>query len=235
MTDAIKVTIYGDSIMKATIPDDNFRYHYNIKPYVEKLQSSFPVEIRNRAVFGSCVAKGEKQLDIDLERADIGRAALLEFGGNDCNFHWSEIAQAPENEHQPYTSLDCFISSLEEMAEKLISRGVKPVLMTLPPIDPGKYLRFLGRDGTNCVNILKWLGDSSMIYRYHEMYSNAIAKLAFEKHYELIDVRSDFLDKHNYNELISEDGIHPSREGYDLIFDVFAKRLSRKFGGALTA
>lgn len=235
MTEQIRVTIYGDSIMKATIPDDSFRYHYNIKSYMEKLQSRFPVEIRNRAVFGSCIAKGEKQLDIDLERADIGRAALLEFGGNDCNFHWSEIAQAPENEHQPYTSLDNFISSLDEMAEKLIHRGVKPVLMTLPPIDPGKYLRFLGRDGTNCVNILKWLGDSSMIYRYHEMYSNAFARLAFEKHYELIDVRSDFLDKHNYNELISEDGIHPSRKGYDLIFSVFADRLSRKFGGELTA
>lgn len=235
MSNTTKITIYGDSIMKATIPDKSFRYHFTIKSYLEKLQSLFPIEIRNRAVFGSCIAKGEKQLDVDLDRAEIGSIALLEFGGNDCNFHWNEIADTPDNEHLPYTPLDSFVATLEKMAKKLIQRGIKPVLMTLPPIDSTKYLNYIGRDGTDCGNILKWLGDVNMIYRFHEMYSNAIAKLALENKYELVDIRSQFLNKHNYKELISDDGIHPSEKGYDLIFNTFSDLLSRTFINTMTA
>ncbi len=235
MPNAIKITIYGDSIMKATIPDERFRYHFTIKSYLEKLQSMFPVEIRNRAVFGSCISKGEKQLEADLERADIGSIALLEFGGNDCNFHWDEIADSPENEHLPFTSLESFVSTLEKMAKKLVQRGIKPVLMTLPPIDSTKYLNYIGRDGKNCGNILRWLGDVNMIYRFHEMYSNAITKLALENKYELVDIRAHFLNKHNYSELISDDGIHPSEKGYDLIFNTFTGMLSKIFMSTMTA
>ncbi len=235
MNENLKVTIYGDSIMKATVPDESFRYHFTIKPYLEKLQNMFPVEIRNRAVFGSCIAKGEKQLAVDLDRAEIGDVALLEFGGNDCNFHWNEVAQAPDSEHLPFTTLDSFISTLHKMAKQLVQRGIKPVLMTLPPIDSARYLKFIGRDGTDCRNILKWLGDVNMIYRFHEMYSNAVAKFAFKNDFELVDVRSDFLSKHNYNELISDDGIHPSKKGYDLIFESFSKVLSRRFSNPMTA
>jgi lysophospholipase L1-like esterase len=213
--------------MKATVPDESFHYHFTITPYLEKLKKMFPVlEIRNRAVFGSCVAKGEKQLEKDLKGTEIGSVALIEFGGNDCNFHWNEIAENPDAEHLPYTTLEKFLDTIEGMARSLKERGVRPVLMTLPPIDAHKYLSFIGRDGTDCGNILKWLGDTNMIYRFHEMYSNAIAKLAFEKGYQLIDMRSSFLDKHNYSELISEDGIHPSEKGYDLMFRTFAEVLS---------
>lgn len=219
------ITIYGDSLMKATLPDSSFHYRFTVKPYLERLQAMFPIEIRNRAVFGSCVAKGESQLEKDLERAEIGQLALIEFGGNDCNFRWDEIAAQPEGEHRPFTSLDQFLSTVESMAKKLLERGVRPVLMTLPPIDAHKYLRYLGRDGTNCENILHWLGDADMIYRFHEMYSNAIAKLANRMGLQLIDIRERFLDKHNYKDLISEDGIHPSRQGYELIFNTVVEAL----------
>lgn len=227
MTNGLKISIYGDSIMKGTLPDEDFHYHFTIKDYIERICSMFPVEIRNRAVFGSCISKGKSQLEKDLARADIGQIALLEFGGNDCNFHWDEIAREPEGEHKPYTPLETFISTLEGMAKRLSDRGIRPVLVSLPPIDSEKYLKYIGRSGNDCGNIMKWLGDVNMIYRFHELYSNAVEKLAFRKRYQLIDLRSGFLDKHNYRELISEDGIHPSQKGYELMFQIFSDALEK--------
>ena len=60
-----------------------------------------------------------------------------------------------------------------------------------------------------------------MIYRYQELYSAAIMKLALRRRFPVVDVRSYFLDKHNYGELISYDGIHPSEAGYALIHRAF--------------
>lgn len=229
MIEPVKITIYGDSIMKGTLPDERFRYHFTIKPYLEKLEAMFPVTIRNRAVFGSCIDKGEKQLNKDLEKADIGSIALLEFGGNDCNYNWKQVAEEPQMDHLPFTTLSNFLETMEAMTSRLTQRGVKPVLMTLPPIDAAKYLKFIGRDGTDCKNILSWLGDVTMIYRFHEMYSNAVEIFAFEHGFKLIDIRSRFLDKRNYSQLISDDGIHPSEKGYELIFSIFAEDLSQEF------
>ena len=57
------------------------------------------------------------------------------------------------------------------------------------------------------------------------MYSSAVLKVALRRGLPLVDVRSYFLDKHNYAALISEDGIHPSEEGYALIHTAFDEYL----------
>ena len=46
-------------------------------------------------------------------------------------------------------------------------------------------------------------------------------KLALRRRFPVVDVRSYFLDKHNYGDLISADGIHPSEAGYALIHRAF--------------
>ena len=226
MAEYTDVCIYGDSLMKGTVPAGGARYRFTIGEYLDRLLARFPLHVVNRAKFGAPVTKGAALLQQDLSREIKGRYTLLEYGGNDCNFDWAAVSAEPDGEHQPKTPLDVFLSTLESMVDTLLKVGSQPVLMTLPPIDAEKYLNCICED-ERCVKerILHWLGDTSMIYRYHEMYSGAIEKLAMRRNLPLVDVRTRFLDKHNYRELISEDGIHPSEKGYSILYAAFQERL----------
>lgn len=218
MSEPNTIYVYGDSIMKATSPDANLKYHFHISDYLEKF-SKLPVKIVNRAKFGAHAEKGLSIIESDINKGLKCDIALLEYGGNDCNFDWPAIAEDPDGHHDPKTLLDNFVSLMKTMAEKLMSNGVKPVMMTLPPIDSQRYFRFITRNGENGDNILKWLGDVNRIYRYQEMYSNAVEKLAYNMGVACIDVRSCILPDPHFKDLISEDGIHPSEAGYELIFN----------------
>lgn len=227
MADFADICIYGDSLMKGTVPSGSARYKFTISQYLDKIMDTFSLKVLNRAKFGAPVTKGAALLQQDLDRNITGRYTLLEYGGNDCNFDWAAVSAAPDSEHQPKTPLSVFLSTLEGMVDALLRAGSQPVLMTLPPIDAEKYLNSICSN-VNCIreNILRWLGDTSMIYRYHEMYSGSISNLATRKNLPLVDVRTLFLDKHNYRDLISEDGIHPSDKGYSIIYSAFQDRLN---------
>ena len=66
-------------------------------------------------------------------------------------------------------------------------------------------------------NILSWLGDPSMLYRFQEHYNRIVERLAAEVGCPMIDLRGAFLLSHDYKALISADGIHPTEAGHDLI------------------
>ena len=136
-----------------------------------------------------------------------------------CDFDWSEVARAPESVHHPHTPIGQFLDAVSQMAKSLKDAGVKPVLMSLPPLDAQRYLNFIGRLGNNTANILHWLGDVNRIYRYQEMYSNQISRLAAKLNLPLIDVRSRFLDRRDCGQLIARDGIHLTEAGYRLLLD----------------
>ena len=219
MGENIAINIYGDSVMKATVPDGELRYHFRFDEYAKRFES-LPVTLVSRAKFGATVEKGASMLEHDLQKGLNCRYALLEYGGNDCNFNWAEVAETPEAEHLPQTELSVFTKTLSSMADALTARGVQPVLMTLPPIDAEKYFRFIIRGGLNGENILKWLGDVQVIYRFQELYSDAVALLAARKGLPCVDVRSYLLPDHQFNTLVSEDGIHPAERAYEKIADV---------------
>ncbi len=222
----IDVVIYGDSIMKGATPEGENRYRSVLPRFLPKLAEKYGLAVTNKARFGSTIDRGYALLQKDLnEQIAPYSYALVEYGGNDCDFDWAAIAQAPEKEHQPHTSIATFTRILETMAHELMQKGVKPLLMTLPPLDAERYLSFICRGGISRANIVQWLGETQMIYRFQEMYSAAILKLALARGLPLVDVRSYFLDKHNYGDLVSQDGIHPSEEGYALIHTAFDEYL----------
>lgn len=221
------ICIYGDSLMKGTVPSDLSHYRFTIGPYLEKIADTFSLQVLNRAKFGASISKGDALLRQDLARDITAQYTLVEYGGNDCNFNWAEVSAEPDADHQPKTTLSTFLSTLDSMTDALLRAGSQPVLMTLPPIDAEKYLDCICSNA-RCVKdrILHWLGDTNMIYRYHEMYSSAISNLAARKQLPLVDVRTRFLDKHNYRELISADGIHPSEAGYAIVYSAFGDKLA---------
>ena len=212
--------IYGDSLLKATVPDEDMHYRFHL-PEVMAQYPTDRLEVVNRAKMGATVTKGLSLVEHDVQRGMDARWALVAYGGNDSDFDWEAIAAAPEQEHLPHTVLPEFIEKLRCAVQELASAGVQPVLMTLPPIDGQRYFRFISRraDGGS---ILRWLGDVGRIYRHQELYSDAVAALAMTEGLPLIDVRRQFLPMRDLPRYIAADGIHLTMTGYRCLFDTLA-------------
>ena len=213
-----KFYLYGDSLLKATVPDEEFRYHF----HASELLSGHP-EVVSRAMMGATVRKGRQLVERDAARGFDAQYALVGYGGNDSDFDWQAISDDPTGEHHPKTELPEFRRILAETVELLRQKGVQPLLMTLPPIDAEKYLRFICRGGADRSRILSWLGDCQMIYRYQELYSDTVAAVAAEQAVPLIPVRRAFLWDLNYCRMISPDGIHLNMTGYRRLIDTIGR------------
>lgn len=217
-----KIQIYGDSIMKGVQLDTaSERYFQPNENNFTAFQEEYPFDIHNNSKFGCTVEKGCRQLQKSLDKGLLCDMVLLEYGGNDCDYDWAKVAESPEKEHLPHTDIHTFQKVYREMISMLKTHGITPIIMNLPPIDSEKYLNWICHKGLSRSNIIKWLGDVHMIYRFQELYSNIAAKIAWETNTLLVDVRSAFLDKHNFKELICDDGIHPNQAGHQLIHQVF--------------
>ena len=223
-----QVEIFGDSILKGVMLDKKNEHYYLPKKSAAKLiEELLSIQIQNNSRFGCTIDRGFKQLKRAFDGGLFCDIVLLGYGGNDCDHNWAEVAQNPEKEHFPNTPLDVFERTYREMITALNERGIKPLLMTLPPIDSEKFFAWVTRGGLNKENILKWMGDIQMIYRWQELYSNTVVKIARDTNSMLVDVRSKFLSRRNFNELVCADGIHPTAEGHLLIKEAFLEFASK--------
>ena len=214
--------VYGDSLLKATVPDDAMRYHFHLS----EVMAQYPterLEVVNRAKMGSTITKGLSLVEHDVQRGMDARWALVAYGGNDSDFDWADIAADPEREHKPRTELPEFLAKLKQTVAELLAAGVQPVLMTLPPIDGARYLDYICSGGLDRQRILHWLGDVGRIYRHQELYSDTVASFAMSEGLPLIDVRRRFLPLRELPQLIAADGIHLTMQGYRQLFDTLAQ------------
>ena len=218
----MNVTVYGDSILKGVLYE-NGRYVLE-RGWESLLAERFGLRVVNRSRFGVTLPKALARIERDCETpAEGAEYALLEFGGNDCDFDWAAIAADPEGSYVSKTPPETFRSSYRRAVELVKESGREPVLLTLPPIHPVRYLNFICRDGLKKENILHWLGDVDAIYRWQQMYSEMVSKLAQGEGLRSIDLRAVFLrDTHSPEELLCVDGIHPSRLGQRLIFETLS-------------
>ncbi|MEN6594284.1 MAG: GDSL-type esterase/lipase family protein [Clostridiaceae bacterium] len=218
------VAIWGDSLAKGVIwNNDRRRLGYSRTTAAEVVGEKLGIQILNRAKFGYTAPQGLEMMERDLDGGMVCDTAVIEFGGNDCNFDWAEISAHPDQQHDPATSPEAFVASLRSMVNWLYKKGIRPVLMTLPPIDSERYFRFLVGDKLNAGNILKWLGDVHQIYRFQEMYSLLIEKVARECQIQLLDLRQRCLAKNGFlKDLVCEDGLHLTEEGQQFIGEQLA-------------
>ena len=220
----MKVTVDGDSILKGVLLEGG---KYTVShEWEEKLAERFGLQVTNRCRFGSTLPKAMARIEKDSESDGGGEYALLEFGGNDCDYDWAASADAPEGEHVCKTPPQRFLDCYRRAIRLLRGSGRNPVLSTLPPINAELYLGFLCRNGLSRENIVRWLGDVQRIYRWQENYSQMAEQLAREEGTPLIDLRRPFLqDSRSPAALLCADGIHPSRAGQELIYDAFCAAL----------
>lgn len=217
------ISVWGDSIMKGIVRDETSQgYRVLESNCVKQFAGTTGANIANHACFGMTTVKAFERIKRSIIRKpphenDI---VLIEYGGNDCDFNWQEISDNPDTIHNPKTPLSLFSRNLQAIIDLFKSLKLSPILMSLPPLEPARYLEWISR-GLSRVNILKWLGDVNKIYRQQELYNDTVVEIARNNDLRLVDVRRKFLLSDCYPSLICDDGIHPNDRGHDAIYSAF--------------
>jgi len=215
--------VFGDSIARGVILDDQGSYKPLKDCFASLAAEELGVALINKARFGCTIAKGREIIERTLDRF-LGKSkepvfdyVFLEFGGNDCDFRWDEISVRPHAQHLPATPPELFVKHYSDVIEELRARGLKPILLTLPPLVAERYFAWFTRTGLDQEAILMWLGDVEFIYRWHESYSCLVWEIGEKYDAPVIDIRKSFLEQRNYQRFLCKDGIHPNVEGHSLI------------------
>lgn len=214
------ICVLGDSIAKGVVFDSQ-RNRYAIAKdcFAAQIGKKLGAAVINQSKFGCTVTEGQHRFEKEREKLECCNTVYMNFGGNDSDFLWQEIAAVPDEEHEPKTGIAEFEQTYLSLIEEIKEAGITPVLLDLPPVDHVKYFSWISRN-LNSENILKWLGGTSeFIYRWHEQYSIAVQRIAQAANVKLIDIRSAFLRMRDYSCFLCDDGIHPNEAGHRLIAD----------------
>jgi len=219
-----KIEVFGDSLLKGIqVNPQNKRYHIDNNIDVEAMEQAHLLSIKNYSRFGCTVTKGLSLIDRRLDKNDsFCDAIVMNYGGNDCDFNWKEIAERPYDEHLPNTPLNVFVGTYHVIIDSLKKKGIQPILTTLPPLDAQRFFNWFCQ-GLDKANVMKWLKDVDAIYRWQENYSKAVEKIAADTNTFLVDVRSEFLRQEKADQFLCEDGTHVNTEGQKLITQAFLK------------
>ena len=215
-----RISVFGDSILKGVLYQDG-KYEVN-RRWQQSFSEDFGIPVENHSRFGNTIQKMMPTLRrICGEPATEPEVALLELGGNDCDYNWGAIAEAPEGMYHCKTAPEQFVASYREAVSLLRQSGREPVALTLPPILSERYLDFICSKGPSREKILEWLGDVNEISLWQRTYSTLVRLVAKEEQVRLIDLQRCFpRDPRDLERLIGPDGIHPSPIGQQLIYDV---------------
>ncbi len=216
-----KIAALGDSLTRGVVLNEKNRYSILDRSFIDIISDSLGLSITNYGKFGCTIDFGQQVVDRHADDISASEYTLLEFGGNDCDFNWSRIADSPTDEHQPKTILDSFKEKFVNLIQRVRELGSKPVIISLPPIDSEFYFSFISRfmNGKQRENVFNWLGgDINVISRWHEMYNRALFEISRLMHTPIIDITTPF-DKFQgaMRMLYCSDGIHPNAEGHKLI------------------
>ncbi|NMA66075.1 MAG: SGNH/GDSL hydrolase family protein [Clostridiaceae bacterium] len=222
-----KIEVWGDSVLKGIIYDEKRNRYKRLEQNtaIEKI-AELGLDVKNKTKFGMTAPKAKNLMLKELKKGIDTQMAIIEFGGNDCDFKWAEVAENPDGDHKPNTGLELFKNCIKDMVKACRCYGITPVLMNLPPIHSVRYFNWISK-GLNKNAILKWLVDIDVIYRHHETYNLAIMNLSKSLSCDLIDVRTPFLEKKDYYNYLCEDGIHPNEKGHILINQIISDFMTK--------
>lgn len=252
-----EVCMFGDSVARGIVLDEHGSYTPIKDSFAEEAAQRLGIGLVNKARFGCTITKGlrivrdflthslgNKHEALTGDSAQIPQTAqysqrpedsqsepqvaLLEFGGNDCNFDWPAIAAEPRKDYEPATPVGVFRQVYGEVILSLRDQGYVPVLLTLPPLDAERYFEWFTRGGLDKDAVLFWLGDVQFIYRWHEGYNDIVWDVAMNYNCPVIDIRANFLQHKNVSSLLCMDGIHPNRAGHRLIEDAILNYAAAK-------
>lgn len=222
------VQIFGDSVFKGVLLDEKtMKYCPPAGNLFGGLAEKYGAEITNHSVFGCTVTKGTRYLNDVLDNTLPCDVAVMEYGGNDSDFNWVAVSQNPRQEHASFTPPEAFEVKYRALVDRLLQKNIRVVLSNLPPIDSNLYLDWIERRfHAEKDQLLIFLRDPNRIYRYQEIYSGIVTRIARETGCELLDIRTEFLKRIDFLSLLCVDGIHPNESGQKIIIDCLDRCLA---------
>lgn len=208
--------VWGDSIAKGIVFDESRgRYAVYKDNCLNKLSREYNLQISNYSVMGQTSVNGLMRMR--PEDLKSGQIAVVEYGGNDCDLDWKEVSAHPERRQQGKVPLEQFTKNITEMIRRLRDAGMKPLLVTPPPLVSERYFQWVSK-GLNPENILAYLGEVDEIYAWQKRYADRVSEIAENMRVDVLDVRGKMLQSDNYADLMCVDGIHPNQKGHELIY-----------------
>lgn len=221
-----KIEIFGDSVMGGVICDSNWRLKFRNDSKYSYLRE-LGYDIRNNAKIGATIKKGLQIIAKRINELNTSTTAILEFGGNDCSYNWKDMFNSADTLKEPYVPISEYSTLISDAIDSIQATGASVAVCNLVPIDSERYFDWICTQGPRDT-ILEWLGDKQMIYHWHEIYNHELERIASEKGCDLINIRRNFLLRHDYKQLMSQDGIHPTEEGYKIIDQAFSEYFHSK-------
>ncbi len=211
------ISFFGDSIIRGAV---NINGRLRLREGCD-----FPAlkarcfDVNNYAAIGSTILKTAKVVRRHLPDFDESTLVVIGLGGNDCDHEWTAVAETPEGAHLPRVLLQDFSLRYGQLIREVQATGAKVALCTMVPLDAEKFFDHISQ-GLDAEAIEQWLGDKQAAYRWHENYNRAVERLAVENGCAIIDLRDGFLTRRDFSALISNDGIHPTPAGYEIIDNI---------------
>ena len=222
------LALWGDSIGRA-IDFDSVRGRYAVlrQGFYRLLADKGIIQVDNHARFGATVTEGLQDFEqtTDLE----AQVVAIEYGGNDCNMPWDQISEDPEQQYDAATPLAQFEETLRRFVQAVRDRGLKPVLITPPPLHAQRFVDWVSQ-GLDKSAILRYLGDVEHVYRWQERYSIAVRKVAHALSCPLFNLRDALLSRMDYPQLCGVDGMHLTEAGHRVLADMVEQHLPLVFG-----
>lgn len=216
-----RITALGDSLSKGVVLTEANRYSLVDGSFMEIIGNELELHVDNYSKFGCTVSYGESMITRHKDKIATSDYTFIEYGGNDCDFNWIDIANDPNGDHSPKTTLQMFKEQFMKIVEKVRELGSKPIILSLPPILSDSYFSFFSRSMSDDQkeNVIKWLGgDVGIISRWHECYNRELFKIAMHTGTPIIDITSSFdTFRGDLKTLYCADGIHPNAEGHKMI------------------
>lgn len=209
--------VLGDSVAKGIILDKVTEKYITTKnSCVELFKDMTGNPVKNLSHFGSTIIRATKLFYRHEKEMKPSDQVVLEFGSNDCDFNWAEIAENPDKPHFPNVPLELFTSKYCALIDLMREKGLSPILTNLSPIHAQKFFDWVSR-GLDREALMHWLRDIEHIYRWQERYSLAVHDIAILKKVPLINIRKKFLEPHILCDYLCEDGMHPNEKGHQLM------------------
>lgn len=214
----MKNTLYvlGDSIARGIVFNEKTGRYAISKNTFDTALKEAGVKVYNYAKMGMTSQSALTLID-RCETAENAIAAI-EFGGNDSDLNWNEVASDPNSFHEAAVPIPQYERNIVSLAQKARSRGMRPVIVTPLPLAAERFFDYVSVNRDENA-ILSYLGTKQNIYRWQERYAAAAVRAAYSADCPVFDARGLFLNRMDFESLIGPDGMHPSEKGYRVIAD----------------
>ena len=206
------ICIIGDSITGGVVYlSDLEKYTHWKDSFVNLLGASLDSEVKNHSKFGCTSSAALKRLERYAKDIAACPTTLVMLGGNDSDFNWPAVAAEPEAPHDCNTPMEKFKEYYNKVLDGIQALGSKPVVINLIPVYGQRYFDWFSRK-SDPKALMRFLGTTDSIEHWNEMYNLAVMRIAARRGVPMLDVRSAFLQKRNFDGLFSR-GRHPPQPG----------------------